>query len=142
MLAACNPLFVGRVDDLRRMAAELGAGVAGPPGHVIAITGMGGLGKTQLAVEFVHRYGRHFAGGVFWLGFANPEEVALQIAACGGPGFMDLRAGFADLRPEEQLALVGAAWQRPYRACWYSTTARRNRSWPGGGPRAVAAASS
>jgi tetratricopeptide (TPR) repeat protein/DNA-binding XRE family transcriptional regulator len=100
-----NPLFVGRAAELSRMAAVLRGGGA------LAATGMGGLGKTQLAVEFVHRCGRYFTGGVFWLSFANPEEVPLQVAACGAAGFMELRGGFGDLRLEEQLALVRSAWQ-------------------------------
>jgi hypothetical protein len=62
-----NPLFVGRVQDLQTLAATL------MRGQTAAIaTGLGGIGKTQLAVEFVHRYGPYFAGGVFWLSFATP----------------------------------------------------------------------
>jgi tetratricopeptide (TPR) repeat protein/DNA-binding XRE family transcriptional regulator len=106
-----SPLFVGRALDLRRIAAALRDGAAVALGQVIAATGMGGLGKTQLAIEFVHRYGRYFSGGVFWLSFANPEEIPLQVAACGGPGFMELRPGFSDLRIEEQLRLVRSAWE-------------------------------
>jgi tetratricopeptide (TPR) repeat protein/transcriptional regulator with XRE-family HTH domain len=111
MLVSRNPLFVGRSSDLQRLAGALKAGGAVALGQVLAATGMGGLGKTQLAVEFVHRYGRYFTGGVFWLSFANAEEVPLQVAACGGPGFMDLSAGFNDLRLEEKAALVFSAWQ-------------------------------
>lgn len=106
-----NPLFVGRVGDLRRIATALDVGQAPAPGRTIAATGMGGLGKTCLAVEFVHRYGRQFAGGVYWLSFANADDVALQVAACGGPGFMELRTGFDDLPLEQQLALVVSDWQ-------------------------------
>jgi len=44
------------------------------------VTGIGGVGKTQLAVEFCYRYGRFFQG-VHWIQ-AN-QEVAAGIAECG-----------------------------------------------------------
>jgi len=66
MPLAANPLFVGRGDELLQIAVALqGDDSTVALGQVVASTGLGGLGKTQLAVEFVHRYGRFFAGGVF-----------------------------------------------------------------------------
>jgi hypothetical protein len=62
MPLAPNPLFVGRGDELRRLAVALKVGGIVALGQVVASTGLGGLGKTQLAVELVHRYGRFFAG--------------------------------------------------------------------------------
>src|SRR5437588_11615943 len=78
-------------------------------GELIAATGLGGLGKTQLAIEVVHRYGRYFAGGVYWLSFGIPEEIPSQVVACGGG--LELRPDFAEIELEEQLALVLGAWQ-------------------------------
>jgi tetratricopeptide (TPR) repeat protein len=105
MTPARNPSFSGRSADLKRIAAAL------KTGRTVALTGPDGVGKTQLAVEFAHRFGRFFAGGVFWLSFTTPTEVALQVAACGGPGGMDLRADFAELALDDQLHLVLRAWQ-------------------------------
>ncbi|NIM11068.1 MAG: tetratricopeptide repeat protein [Candidatus Aminicenantes bacterium] len=60
-------LFAGRVKDLwdiddalrtRKTAVVQGVGV---------VMGMGGIGKTQLAVEYVHRFGCFYPGGVFWV---------------------------------------------------------------------------
>jgi tetratricopeptide (TPR) repeat protein len=105
MPLAPNPVFVGRGDELLQVAAALrGGDTTVALGQVVASTGLGGLGKTQLAVELVHRYGRYFAGGVFWLSFASADEVPLQVAACAAPEF-ESRA------PEERIRLVQAAWQ-------------------------------
>src|SRR5712692_3174995 len=78
-----NPAFVGRVADLRELAPVLKSGETAAIGQTAVASGMGGIGKTQLASEFVHRYGQFFAGGVFWLSFANPAAVPAEGAACG-----------------------------------------------------------
>jgi tetratricopeptide (TPR) repeat protein len=108
-----NPLFVGRETDLLMLARALkgGGAVAISQVGIAATTGMGGIGKTQLAVEFVHRYGQYFAGGVFWLSFADPQAVPVEVAACGGADAMALRADFDQLSLDEQVKLVRAAWQ-------------------------------
>jgi len=94
-----NPLFVGRADDLMALAAALkgtpavdtepvGAAPRGRPPAAVISTGLGGIGKTQLASEFVHRYGQYFAG-VCWLSFAEASDRrrgrGLRRAARHGP---------------------------------------------------------
>jgi len=76
-----NPLFTGREADLQSIADFL---LSQNVSAVIkqAVTGMGGLGKTQLAVEFAYRFGKFFRG-VHWLNMANPESINSEIAACG-----------------------------------------------------------
>jgi tetratricopeptide (TPR) repeat protein/transcriptional regulator with XRE-family HTH domain len=110
-----NWRFTGRVDDLLALARLLkdAQTVAIGPRGVAGMTGMGGIGKTQLASAFVHRYGQFFAGGVFWLSFADPGNIPHEIVACGGVGFMDLRPDFASLSLEQQVQVVRAAWQSP-----------------------------
>jgi hypothetical protein len=53
-----NPLFVGRRTDLLALASAIKGGETAAIGQLetAAATGMGGIGKTQLAIEFVHRY--------------------------------------------------------------------------------------
>jgi tetratricopeptide (TPR) repeat protein len=113
MPLARNALFVGREEDLKALAKTLKAGGTAAVGQVATVTGLGGVGKTQLASEFVHRYGQYFAGGVFWLSFADPAAVPAEIAICGGAGGMKLRDDFGRLPLEEQVALLAAEWQGP-----------------------------
>jgi tetratricopeptide (TPR) repeat protein len=108
-----NPLFVGREADLRHLAQMLRGSRITAIGQVVAATGLGGLGKTQLAVEFVHRYGSYFMGGVFWLNCTTPEAIPHEVAACGGAGGMQLRPDFHVLPLEEQVNAVRRAWQSP-----------------------------
>jgi tetratricopeptide (TPR) repeat protein len=112
MPLARNPLFVGREADLLRLARALrGGGTAAIGPQAAVATGLGGIGKTQLACEFVHRYGQFFAGGVFWLSCAEPEAIAAEVAACGQG--LPMPAGFASLSLNEQVQLVQRAWQEP-----------------------------
>jgi hypothetical protein len=112
MPLARNPLFVGRERDLQALARALKGGQTTAIGQIAAATGLGGIGKTQLASEVVHRYGQFFAGGVFWLSFADPAGIRAEIAACGGPGALDL-PNFAALSFEDQVRRVLSAWQSP-----------------------------
>jgi tetratricopeptide (TPR) repeat protein len=103
-----NPLFVGRDAELQTLARALSSGATTA---IAAATGLGGIGKTQLATEFVHRYGQFFPGGVFWLSFAEATAVPGEIAACGGPGAMNL-PNFAALSAADQVARVRQEWQQ------------------------------
>src|SRR5262245_7469469 len=59
-----NPYFTGRQTVLQRLARSLEPGDAIP--HLYALAGMGGIGKTQTALEYAYRYGDRYSG-VFWL---------------------------------------------------------------------------
>ncbi|GAB4442820.1 MAG: hypothetical protein OHK0015_41950 [Chloroflexi bacterium OHK40] len=74
-----NRQFVGREADLRAMAMLLkgGESVAVNQDRSAVASGLGGIGKTQLAIEFAYRYGRYFAG-VFWLSFAQADAVSAE----------------------------------------------------------------
>lgn len=102
-----NPLFVGRTQELAWLAEALHAE------DVAIISGIGGLGKTQLACEFVHRYRQSFPGGVFWLSFADAQSIAAEVAACGDTGLMELRPDYGQRSLSEQVQLVLAAWRQP-----------------------------
>lgn len=109
-----NPAFVGRSLELRTVATILdGAALPVLPNKpvTIALVGPGGIGKTQLAVECAQRLGPSFHGGIFWLSFAAPEQIAAEVAACGAG--MGLRPDFAQLSRDRQVHLVSAAWEQP-----------------------------
>jgi len=76
-----NPGFLGREDELTRLHATLSGSGSGPVGirpagsaRVAGLFGMGGIGKTQLAVEYSYR--QHEAGtypdGIFWINATEP----------------------------------------------------------------------
>jgi tetratricopeptide (TPR) repeat protein len=107
--------FVGRVEELRTLARLLcdgGSTATVAVGQIAAATGLGGIGKTQLTVAFVHRYGYRFPGGVFWLDCGDPELIPDFVAACGGLQGMNL-PGFEALSRPEQIARVRAEWRKP-----------------------------
>ena len=68
--------FFGRAEDLERLHAAL-RGRSGEGGQAVVgirpagVTGMGGMGKTQLAVEYAYRHRAEYPGGVFWLNAAG-----------------------------------------------------------------------
>lgn len=105
-----NPLFVGREGKLRQLAREFQEQKSAV-GPTILLNGLGGIGKTQLAVEFAYRYGRFFSGGVFWFNFSRPETVPAQVAAIGSDDALNLRPDFDELPLEKQVRLVQRAWQ-------------------------------
>jgi tetratricopeptide (TPR) repeat protein len=106
VLLARNANFTGREEALWTLAHTLLHG-AGAALVTQAVQGMGGVGKTQLAVEFAHRYGRFFHG-VHWINAAEPETLEAEVAACG-------RAMGLQPWPEQlpdQVGVTLAAWQR------------------------------
>jgi DNA-binding SARP family transcriptional activator/tetratricopeptide (TPR) repeat protein len=108
-----NQDFVGREALLLRIAHLLGEGLVDGRPSVVVITGMGGLGKTQTAVEFCYRYGRYFPGGLFWLSFADAGNVAEEVAAVGSERGLGLFRESEKLSLADQLGRLGRAWQEP-----------------------------
>lgn len=71
-----NPnCFVGRDHELRILAESIGSRSA-VSSHVISIGGMGGVGKTALAVRVAHGVAERFPGGQYFIdlqGFSSSE---------------------------------------------------------------------
>jgi tetratricopeptide (TPR) repeat protein len=139
----CNPFFVGRTEELRKLALAMG----GPTTTILTptiVTGIGGIGKTNLATEFVYRYGRYFTGGVFWLNCADAAAIPSEIAACapvlglsgyGGP--LDETIDHVYLKWQEHIPRllifdncedpqVLAKWMPKFGGCRVLVTSRRS----------------
>ena len=106
-----NATFIGRSADLLKVAAHLQPKQNGALPKAMVISGMGGLGKTQLAVEYAYRYGRFFPGGVYWLNFADAHNISEEVAAIGGEGYMGLYREKEKLTLGQKVKRVRQAWQ-------------------------------
>jgi hypothetical protein len=97
--------FVGRDQELLQIARTIKQGST-----CLITTGIGGAGKSSLASEFAYRYGSYFAGGVFWLSFADLQNIANEIADCGSK--LRLFHEKEDLTLEERVERVKNEWQK------------------------------
>lgn len=104
-----NPFFTGRELVLERLVQWLGPGDGG---RLYALTGMGGIGKTQTALEYAYRHAERYSA-VFWLP-ADTREGCL--AALGELAIVLDRTARRDQDYGRILAMVGD---------WF----RRNAGW-------------
>jgi tetratricopeptide (TPR) repeat protein len=87
-VSARNPSFTGREQQLIAIRSAL---LAGDRAAVQALYGMGGVGKTQLAIEYAHRFGDDY-DVVWWLDSENMVLFTQQYAdlatalGCAEPG--------------------------------------------------------
>ena len=70
-----NPNFTGRVDLLDRLHAVLTSGQYAAVTQTQAITGLGGVGKTQLALEYTYRHLADYET-VWWVKSEEPATLA------------------------------------------------------------------
>lgn len=144
---AHNARFTGRVTALRKLARHL----LDPsrPTAIANISGIPGVGKTELAVEFALRYGPRFAGGVFWIDCADEVSIVDKIGQCAAAlaGTLQIETQPSDVRAafvrrewtqrERPLIIFdncedpGALEQwRPKTGTWRLIITSRNTSWP------------
>jgi hypothetical protein len=108
---ARNPGFTGREEVLRAVRDAL---ATGDRTVVQALRGMGGIGKTQIAIEYAHRFGPEYEV-VWWVNAENPALIGEQFAALadelgcarqGAPLDVMRRAVLMALRDRERSLLV------------------------------------
>ncbi|WP_410625618.1 FxSxx-COOH system tetratricopeptide repeat protein [Amycolatopsis sp. cmx-8-4] len=79
-----NPFFVGRDDLLEAIHHRLHpTDVTNQLVSVLPLHGIAGVGKTQLAIEYVHRYADHYHL-VWWVSIDNPTVAFASLAALAG----------------------------------------------------------
>jgi len=77
-----NPNFTGRQDLLAQLHSALTSGQ--PAARTQAIHSLGGVGKTQLAVEYAYRHAAEYEL-VWWVRAEEPATLAADYAARAGP---------------------------------------------------------
>lgn len=93
--------FIGRESELATLHQQL---QINEQSSICAIAGMGGVGKTELALQYAHAYKHLYAGGVCWLR-AKGVDIGTQI--------VQFARSRLQLNPSEELPIVeqvGFCW--------------------------------
>jgi Tfp pilus assembly protein PilF len=107
-----NPNFTGREDELAELRASLMAGDATALVQARVIHGLGGIGKTQLAIEYAYRYGWDY-DIVWWVRSEDTVTLASDYAS------LAVKLDLPEKDATEQSAIVEAVKE------WL----RQNRGW-------------
>ena len=70
-----NPYFTGRDQLLQRLHRTLAADNALDSSQILAISGLGGIGKTQTAIEYAYRYAKEYEA-VLWVRADSRETLS------------------------------------------------------------------
>lgn len=77
-----NNSFTGRDEELRKLHEMFNESGNSSEPKACIINGIGGVGKTQLALEYTYRY-QYLYGAIFWLRTENLVELAKSYSAIG-----------------------------------------------------------
>jgi transcriptional regulator with XRE-family HTH domain/tetratricopeptide (TPR) repeat protein len=96
-----NPFFTGRDEILEHLHGLLAQDQPGAVAHAYALCGLGGIGKTQTALEYCYRYGEDYQA-VFWLRAETRELLLADMLTIAD------HLGLASRHEPEQLKVVEA----------------------------------
>lgn len=71
-----NPHFFDRPDVLSEIRKNLDHATIEAKGRSVALTGMGGIGKTQIALAFAYEMKKRMIPAIFWINSATPVTIA------------------------------------------------------------------
>jgi cellulose biosynthesis protein BcsQ len=77
-----NASFTGRDAVLTKIRGDLAGSVSDFPTKVVVLHGMGGVGKTQLALEYTYRFMADY-DLVWWISAEHPDGVTTALAELG-----------------------------------------------------------
>src|SRR5205085_1343773 len=100
-----NPHFTGRHNLLAHLRAKMVETNPKEYNHRVAIYGMGGVGKTQVALEYVYRYRDNY-DGIYWITASDQAALLSGFHEIGSTTGCVKNTG--NLKPTEVADLVRA----------------------------------
>lgn len=120
---SASGVFVGReheLAELRRLLADEGeAAVTQVPGSR-AIHGLGGIGKSTLALHYAHTHRRTYTL-VWWINAASTEQIVASLATLA-MRLCPQWAATTGVQERAAWAILWLQWHPP--GCWCSTTSK------------------
>jgi len=105
-----NPFFLGRDDELIQLRSHLQAGQATALSQPQAISGLGGIGKTQLALEYAYRYHQDYQA-VLWVRAESAEALISSYIAIASL----LQLPEREAKEQEVIVLAVKTWLQSHR---------------------------
>jgi hypothetical protein len=111
--ASLGALFKGRQEFLAELHASLERTGQGRATAIMgkAVHGLGGVGKTRLAVEYAWQHAGDYSALLF-VGAETPQDLDRNLAALAGPKVLNLAE--QDLPEEEARAAAALRWLREH----------------------------